>query len=78
MLHLNPLTTHIGHSIRQPNKPSYININSNHPTSIIKHIPKAVNSRIRSLSSKKKIFHESSKYILKASRIVVLKKSLLI
>ena len=78
--------------------PSYINVNSNHPSSIIKQVTKAVNMRIRRLSSNKKICHESSKMyiealkncgviealmkvlkcIFKPSRIVVLKKSLLI
>ena len=29
--------------------PSYINVNSNHPSSIIKQVPKAVNTRIRRL-----------------------------
>ena len=38
-----------------------INVNSNHPNSIIKQVPKAVNTRISRLSSNKKIFHESSK-----------------
>ena len=52
---------------------SYINVNSNHPSSIIKQVPKAVNMRLRRLSSNKKFFHESSKMY-----IVVLKKSLLI
>ena len=41
--------------------PPYINVNSNHPSSIIKQVPKAVNMRIRRLSSNKKIFHGSSK-----------------
>ena len=57
--------------------PSYIDVNSNHPSSIIKQLPKAVNTRIRRLSSNKKIFHESSKiYIEEPQRLVVLKKSL--
>ena len=41
--------------------PSYINVNSNHPSSIIKQVLKAVNMRIRRLSLDKKIFHKSSK-----------------
>ena len=40
---------------------SYIHVNSNHTSSIIKQVPKAVNMRIRRLSLKKKIFHESCK-----------------
>ena len=41
--------------------PSYINVNSDHPKTIIKQIPKAVKLRIRSLSTNEKIFQESSK-----------------
>ena len=41
--------------------PSYINVNSNHHRYIIKQTPKAVNTRIRRLSSNEKILHESSK-----------------
>ena len=46
--------------------PSYINVNFNHPNSIIKQVPKAVNTRISRLSSNKNIFHESSKMYIKA------------
>ena len=46
--------------------PSYINVNSNHPNSIIKQVPKAVNTRISRLSSNKKIFHESNKMYIEA------------
>ena len=35
---------------------SYINVNSNHPRSIIRQIPNAVNIRIKRLSSNKKSF----------------------
>ena len=41
--------------------PTYINVNSNHPRSIIKQIPKSVNTRINRLSSDKKIFSENIK-----------------
>ena len=41
--------------------PSYINIKSNHPKTIIKQVPKAVKLRIKNLSAKEKIFQESSK-----------------
>ena len=41
--------------------PSYINVKSNHPKTIIKQVPKAVKLRIRNLSVKEKIFQESSK-----------------
>ena len=46
--------------------PSYINVNSNHPSSIIKQVPKAVSTRIRRLLSNKKIFHESSQPYIEA------------
>ena len=46
--------------------PSYINVNSNHPSSIIKQVPKAVNTNISRLSSNKKILHESSKMYIEA------------
>ena len=38
----------------------YINVNSNHPRSIIRQIPNAVNIRINRLSSNKKIFYENN------------------
>ena len=41
--------------------PSYINVNSNHPKTIIKQVSKAVKLRIRNLSTNEKIFQESSK-----------------
>ena len=46
--------------------PSYININSNHPKAIIKQVPKAVNLRIRNLSSHEKIFRKSRKMYIDA------------
>ena len=39
--------------------PGFINISSNHPRSILRQIPNAVNQRINRLSSCKKIFEES-------------------
>ena len=48
---------------RKPdNYPSYINVNSNHPPSIIKELPNMVNKRLRELSSSKNEF-ESAKGI---------------
>ena len=35
--------------------PSYINVNSNHPKTIIKQVPKAVKLRIRDLSAKREV-----------------------
>ena len=46
--------------------PPYIYVNSNHPNSIIKQLPKAVNTRISRLSSNKKLFHESSRMCIEA------------
>ena len=43
-----------------------MNVNSNHPSSIIKQVPKAVNMRLRRLSSNKKIFHESRKMYIES------------
>ena len=57
--------------------PSYVNVNSNHPKTIIKQVPKTVNLRIRNLSANEKIFQESSKiYIWMPLKIAVLGKSL--
>ena len=44
--------------IKTDQSPSYINVNSNHPKTIIKQVPKAVNLRIRNLSVNEKIFRE--------------------
>ena len=41
--------------------PSYINVNSNHTKTIIKQVPKAVELRIRNLSTNEKTFQENSK-----------------
>ena len=41
--------------------PSYINVNSNYPKTIIKQVPKEIKLRIRNLSANEKIFQESSK-----------------
>ena len=46
--------------------PSYINVNSNHPKTIIKQVPKAVNLRICKLSTNEKNFKESSKMYIDA------------
>ena len=71
MIHLISLTILIGHSLKEKQYPSYININSNHPSSIIKQVLKAVNMRIRRLSSNKN-FHESKNIFF--SVILVCKK----
>ena len=46
--------------------PSYINVNSNHPKTIIKQVPKVVKLRIRNLSAYEKIFQESNKIYVDA------------
>lgn len=47
----------------KPNdSPMYINVNSNHPPSIIKQLPKSINKRINELSSNKDIFESSAKF----------------
>ena len=52
--------------IKTDQYPSYINVDSNHPKTIIKQVPKAVNLRIRKLSANEKIFKESSKIYIDA------------
>ena len=52
--------------IKTDQYPSYINVNSNHPKTIIKQVLKAVNLRIRNLSANEKIFQESSKIYMDA------------
>ena len=52
--------------IKTDQYPSYINVNSNHPKTIIKQVPKAVNLRVRNLSANDKIFQESSKIYMDA------------
>ena len=39
--------------------PRYINVSSNHPRSVLRQMPNAVNQRINKLSSCKKIFEET-------------------
>ena len=54
--------------IKTDQYPSYINVNSNHPKTIIKQVPKAVNLRIRNLLANEKIFQESSEIYMKARK----------
>ena len=42
--------------------PTYINVSSNHPASIVKQIPTGINIRINRLSSSKKIFKNHKKF----------------
>ena len=62
--------------IKTDQYPSYINVNSNHPKTIIKPVPKAVNLRTSNLTANEKIFQESSKIYMDALKIPVLGKSL--
>ena len=58
--------------IKTDQYPSYINVNSNNPGTIIKQVPKAVNLRIRNLSANEKIFQESNKlYMYREGEIFV-------
>ena len=42
---------------KKPNgNPTHINVNSNHPTSIIKQIPSSINRRLSNLSSDEEVF----------------------
>ena len=50
--------------------PTYMNVNSNQPRSIINQIPIAVNSRINRLLSNKKIFEEIRERLMKPWKIV--------
>ena len=56
---------------KKPNdNPLYININSNHPSNIIKQIPTIISKRISEISSSEEIFKNAAPYYedaLKAS-----------
>ena len=55
------LETGICKPYRKPNdNPVYINKSSNHPPSIINHIPKAIGKRISSISSNEQVFDTAS------------------
>ena len=58
--------------------PSYIDVNPNHPSSIIKQVPKLLIREQGDYHQIRKFFMKIVKCILKPLRIVVLKKSLLI
>ena len=54
---------------RKPNnEPLYINTKSNHPTTVIKQIPAAINSRLPALSSNKESFDKAKPFYDKALR----------
>ena len=47
--------------------PTYINVSSNHPSSIVKQIPNAINIRINTLSASKNIFNNHKEFYNEAS-----------
>ena len=54
---------------RKPNdEPLYINVNSNHPKSVIKQVPMSVESRLNAISSNKDIFDKAKPAYEKALR----------
>ena len=44
-------------------KPVYVNMNSNHPTPILKNIPQAVNRRLSKISANATVFNEAALHI---------------
>ena len=48
---------------KKPNEETnYIHVNSDHPPSILKQLPKSIEKRLSSLSSSKEIFEETAPY----------------
>ena len=63
------LDKHTHEPYRKPNDhPSYLNVQSNHPKHIIKHIPKMIEQRLSTLSSTEEIFERSKAIYEKALR----------
>ena len=54
--------------------PSYINVNSNNPRSIIRQIPNAINIKMNRLSSNKKSFIKIIGYMMRPKKKVDLNK----
>ena len=51
------LKKHVHEPYRKPDDdPMYINVNSDHPRHVIKHIPEMIEQRLSALSSKEDIF----------------------
>ena len=46
--------------IKPNDKPLYINVNSNHPPSVLRNIPAAVNRRLASISANENVFNEAA------------------
>ena len=63
------LDKHTHQPYRKPNdNPSYLNVQSNHPRHIIKHIPEMIQQRLSTLSSTEEIFESSKTIYEKALR----------
>ena len=63
------LTNGLFHLYRKPNgEPLYINTKSNHPPTVIKQIPAAINRRLSALSSNKETFEKAKPLYDKALR----------
>ena len=61
---------------KKPNEETnYIHINSDHPPSIRKEIPRSIEKRLSILSSSKYVFHESAIYYEKCLKTVDIKPS---
>ena len=60
---------------RKPNdRPLYINVDSNHPSTIIKNIPQNINKRLTQISSSEKEFNEAVRPYNEALKKVVINK----
>ena len=54
---------------KKPNdEPLYINKNSNHPSTVIKQIPKAISKQMSDISSSKEIYDQNISYYKDASK----------
>ena len=61
---------------KKPNEETnYIHVNSDHPPSILKQLPKSIEKRLSSLSSSKEIFEELRHTMNSSSQTVDTKKS---
>ena len=53
---------HTDHTENQTINLEYINVSSNHPSQIIKHLVNTINGRLPTNSSSEKVFNESKSY----------------
>jgi hypothetical protein len=49
--------------MKSKDKPVYVNMNSNHPTPILKNIPLVVNRRLSKISANATVFNEAALHI---------------